>query len=205
MDDRLPSPIETALQDLRSTVAALERTDSPSETRQLFSAFVTASQSLTEYMRKEFKDVTGRGWLPGGWTGWTEVTELVKELRNYDKHEFPILLLARVRYYYSVTPAADSPQVVVQGDWRPLDPQETIVPNNLSVCLADPKTGAATERTIAPSKSEFQLIPFAADPKVNALLDRINDKDVRAIARSTLEVLEAYVARYRQQLLEQHP
>ena len=204
MDDKLPSPVETALQDLRSTAAALERTDSPSDTRQLFSAFLNNSQSLTDYMRKEYKHVTGRDWLPGSWMGWNAVTDLVKRLRNHGQHESPILLLARVRYFYSITPTADSQQLVIQGDWAPLDPQDTAVPDSLTLHRADPKTGAMTEQTITPCKREFQLIPFADDPEVNAQLDNIRDKDVRAIAKSTLAVLEEYVAWYTQQLAEHH-
>jgi hypothetical protein len=204
MNDKLPSPIQTTLQDLRSTAAALERTDSPSETRQLFLAFLNSSQSLTDHMRREYKHLTGTPWLPGGWIGWTAVTDLVKGLRRHYQHEFPLLLLARVRYYYSITPAADSPQLVIQGDWAPLDPQDAEVPDGLSLHLADPKTGVMTDQTVTPSKREFQLVPLVDDPKLKAQLSNISETDVRAIVKSTLAVLEEYVALYIEQLAEHH-
>jgi len=196
----LPSPVDTVLKDLRSTAAAIAKSDSPAETRRLFSTFVSDSKALTEYMRKEYKQLTGRDWAPGNWTGWNDVTKLVTMLRNYDRHERPLLLLARQRYYFPITLAADSQELVFQGDWGPLDPQDTVVPDSLSLHLADPKTKAMTDQTVAPYKREIQFIPFADDPEVNAQLDRISEKNVRAVTQSSLAVLEAYVTWYSQEL-----
>lgn len=60
--------------------------------RLAFESYVFKSQQLTEAMRSEYKQQTGKKWCASDFDGWNEYTNSVKKIRNAALHGYPIVL-----------------------------------------------------------------------------------------------------------------
>lgn len=175
--------------------------DSPREVRSAFSVFVDLSQKLTSVMRKEF---------PGEWEGkdfqgWTEITEVFKELRNYEQHEQ--LLRHNVEETSHLTiPAEDGwPEITlgISGTLRKGDPLATKKPSaNVVLMAADRETGRMTNRQIGQvaSRTHKYVLSIGAESergrKIQRLLGKIGTADVHVLAKACYAVLLEYHAFY---------
>jgi len=189
--------------------AALERIDtyrdSPREVRRNFSQLIDLSQKLTSVMRKEF---------PGKWEakrfqGWSKVTELFKELRNYEQHEE--LLQHHLEETSRLTiPGEDGwPEMTfgVSGTLKDVDPLAEEKPSsNIVLMAADPETGRMTNREIGHvSKRTHRYVLSVAQKsergrKINRLLEQIGTNDVHALSEQCNETLTDYLQLYRAEL-----
>lgn len=60
--------------------------------RLAFESYIFKSQQLTEAMRSEYKQQTGKKWCASDFDGWNEYTNSVKKIRNAALHGYPIVL-----------------------------------------------------------------------------------------------------------------
>lgn len=189
--------------------AALERinthSDSPRDVRRNFSQLIDLSQKLTSVMRKEF---------PGKWEAkrfqeWSEVTELFKELRNYEQHEQ--LLQHHVEETSHLTvPAEDGwPKMTlgISGTLKGVDPLAEEKPrSNIALVAADPETGRMTNREIGhvSKRTHRYILAIAQESergrKINRLLERIGTNDVHALSEHCNKTLTDYLQFYRVEL-----
>ncbi|MFQ2301365.1 hypothetical protein ACK32U_16595, partial [Aeromonas dhakensis] len=58
----------------------------PKHFRHLFEQYIVKSQQLTDVMRREFKNLTGRSWSASDFLEWTLYTKILKSLRNAALH-----------------------------------------------------------------------------------------------------------------------
>ena len=101
---------EIVFADLEKTGNLLlaERTNA-SEVRRLFGSFVVLTQKLTAAMRRDFSRTTGKKWKAGDFTGWNEVTEFFKVLRNSDLHDLPVRI--EMRHFKYLPIRSNDPRV----------------------------------------------------------------------------------------------
>lgn len=88
----------------------------PKHFRHLFEQYIVKSQQLTDVMRREFKNLTGRSWSASDFLEWTLYTKILKSLRNAALHGEPIIFNEVIISIY--------PAVEFSIDTEPLDEEE---------------------------------------------------------------------------------
>jgi hypothetical protein len=196
------STVELVFRDLEDALdELLAESISPKQVRRNFVRFLDLTQKLTASMRKEYREKTGETWSASTFTGWNGVTELFKELRNVDQHEYPVFIQVHDREYYSFY--ADRPGIMIEGTWS-LSLEGQLAdkpPEGMELRLADPETGEPSQ-TILPAKTEYEFRLYPRTKKVEDLLTRISDSDVRSLSEKCFGVLLDYYRHYQSQVTQ---
>jgi hypothetical protein len=196
-----PSIVDVVYQDLTDTFNELSAgTNSPKQIPRSFSQFVDLSQKLTASMRKDYWERTGGKWIASNFDGWTDVTELFKQLRNDDQHEQPVCILVHERQYFRV--AENGPFMVFEGTWSlSSDDQLADRPrDDLHLLFPDPETGGPSDKRVLPERKAYEFHVNAASNKANKLLARIEDPNIWSLSDKCYKVLTDYYRYYRNQL-----
>jgi hypothetical protein len=201
------STVAVAFRDLKDALEELSSGSvSPVAVRRNFATFVDFSQKLTSYMRKEYSEKTGQTWDPSGFDGWNDVTKLFKQLRNEGQHERPIFILVNETHYLRIS--ADTPdELAVSGTWQlSLEDQHLDTPrNDISFELGDLQTGLPSGRLVTPTRVEYAFELFPSSKEVEALLTKLDDRNVRSLSEKCFEVLSNYYRYYEDQVQQESP
>lgn len=181
--------------DLEDAIQALEAArGSPKDVRRAFSRFVDLAQRLTSVMRTEFHRTTGGKWNAGSFTGWNNVTEFFKLLRNYDQHDSPIRISVHERRFYEV-PGFSGRVFSFEGTWVLADQLDDDLPDGITFTPIDQATGAALP-PIAPVRVEYQYLIQWPSEESRLLLQSIGTTDVHQLSADCIAVLREYHAHY---------
>jgi hypothetical protein len=200
------SIVAVVFRDLADTLDELSSgSASPVAVRRNFGTFVELTQKLTSYMRIEYSEKKGQTWVASDFDGWNEVTELFKEIRNVDQHEHPIFILINATHYLRIF--EDAPELVVSGPWAlSFDDQHLDTPrDDIIFELGDARTGQPSGQRIAATRVEYEFHLYPSSKKVEALLTKIGDRNVRTLSEKCFEVLSDYYRYYESQVQEESP
>lgn len=103
---------EIAFRDLtRANKKLRHQQTNPDALRRRFTDFVILSQKLTGVMRKEYADLTSGKWEAKTFPGWNPVTEVFKELRNVDQHQYLIrIIIVQSQVYHAIETTTEGPE-----------------------------------------------------------------------------------------------
>jgi hypothetical protein len=196
------SSVAVAFRDLTDALEALSLGSvSPVTVRRNFVTFVDLTQKLTSYMREEYSEKKDQEWVASDFDGWNDVTELFKAIRNEDQHERPIFIRVNVTYYLRIS--EDTPdELAVSGTWQlSLEDQHLDTPrDDISFELGDLQTGLPSGRRVTPTRVEYEFELFPSSKKVEALLTKLGDRNVRSLSEKCFKVLSDYYRYYEGQL-----
>lgn len=174
---------------------------SPLAVRRKFRNFVIYTQQLTEMMRKEFPQRTGKKWEAKNFDGWNDVSLLFKEIRKSDYHEVPLLIQVKETRSYQMnkifTDSSSDNLFNLQSIWN-LDPFSEDVPQCHGIVLADEATGEPLDEFIEPHKIEYQFVLLSRTTKTKTLLENIGDDDLHELSRQFFVKLQVYYDFYQQ-------
>src|SRR4051794_24854298 len=121
-------------------------------------------------MYKEYSAKTGKSWVASDFDGWNDVTELFKELRRVDEHEYPVTILVNETQYFRTFEG--EPELAINGTWSfSLDDQLLDNPrDDLRLELANPKTGQPSGQLFAPVRKEYEFHLSPTSKKAKDLL-----------------------------------
>jgi hypothetical protein len=201
------SNVALAFRDLRDAFEELSSGSvSPVAVRRNFTTFVDLSQKLTSYMRKEYGEKKGQTWVASDFDGWNDVTELFKAIRTDDQHERPISILVNETHYLRIS--EDTPdELAVSGTWSfSFDDQHLDTPrDDIIFELQDPQTGQPSGQRVTPTRVEYEFHLLPSSKKVEALLTKLGDRNVRSLSEKCFEVLSNYYQYYEDQVQQESP
>lgn len=115
-----PTKTEIVFEDLHQlSIDINTRRRNPRIFRLAFESYIFKSQQLTEAMRSEYKQQTGRVWCASHFEGWNEYTNTIKKLRNTALHGYPIVLDESVlSIYRNVRFATDTEENISNKKYR---------------------------------------------------------------------------------------
>ena len=151
-------------------------------------------------MRKEYSAKTGESWAAFDFDGWNNVTELFKELRRVDQHEYPIAILVHETQYFSMYEGG--PKLVFDGTWS-FSLEDQLLENprdDIRVELADPETGQPSGRQFVPVSKEYEFHLSPSSKKAKELLVKIGEPNIRILSEICFKVLKDYYQYYQRQL-----
>jgi hypothetical protein len=195
------SDTEVVFRDLTSTAKELEdERGSPLKVRRLIGSFITLSQQLTEIMRKEFQELTGKKWEAGSFPGWNVVTELFKKLRRSDYHESPVIIHVQETQYFSLGDIfgddVKGGELASQGTWALGDPFSETIPEGIITMLDDPTTG----QRIEPKRRDFVFIFYPGTDEIKKAIEDTGLNDIHKLAQGCLKILTEYFVFYQRSL-----
>jgi len=152
------SIVDVVFQDLSNAFAEVTSgSTSPKTVRLSFGNFVNLSQKLSANMYKEYSAKTDQSWNASDFDGWSEVTELFKQLRNDNEHDHPVAILVHETQYFRIYEGA--PEVALSGTWS-FSLEDQLLDNprdDLRLKLADPETGRPSGESVAPVRKEYEF------------------------------------------------
>lgn len=172
----------------------------PVTIRRAFGQFLTLTQQLTEAMRKEYKSLTGKEWNASSFSGWNKITELFKELRRTDYHEFPVVINVRESQYYVAEVYEDENGNELYGymvptvTWGLGDPFSETIPSGMSIVAYDENHQPI--EGVEPEKIEYQFILHPRTKKIENLLKTIGTDDIHELSERCFESLKIYYEYY---------
>lgn len=194
---------ETALvfADLSDAHASLiEARYSPKEIRRSFVRFIDLSQKLTSSMRKDSSTLGAGAWVASKFLGWTNITALLKHLRNEDQHGRQIYISVTDRRYFlspwhlEASTSTSPIHVVLEGTWELPDQLLDAPPEGIELVLADPKSANPSETRIPMLKIERFYTVQPRSEETKKLLTAAGTCDVHQLATSGFNTLSDYYA-----------
>lgn len=188
------------MRDLEEALLALDAArPSPVEVRRAFRTVLTLSQQLTEMMRTEFRQRTGRKWQAGRFPGWNATTELFKLLRRLEYHEAPIEIGLRQEHRFLLG-SIDEKRLFalsVHSDADLDDPFAKAPPRDFSMeSLQDPAN--PTPLPLIGTKDAYIIItPTKA---LRRAVAAAGNDDLHVLSRRCVETLRDYHQWYHSQL-----
>jgi hypothetical protein len=172
----------------------------PAELRRLLREFVNLTQQLTEVMRHEYSQLTGRKWVPSSFEGWTPTTTLFKRLRSSDYHELPFLIDARHEQIvpFAKTSTGKILAFGIQSTTEIRDPWRQDSPR--SALAMYPAQG---DSPLPEAERTTRFIIRGRTKEVRKALVEAGTEDVLALTESCMTSLREYFAYY-QQCLSRH-
>lgn len=192
--------VDLVYADLQDAFNQLEiARSSPKEVRRCFSRFVELSQRLTSAMRKDFKALTGCDWRANGFDSWDAVTDLFKVLRNNEQHELQTHVTVLDTSYYKIFDDSDQ-LLAVSGTWETIDQLLDAPPDDLKIRVADPKTGAMTDKTLHKVRAEYQFLIKTREERTQTALERAGAANIHELSRKCMITLSRYYEFYLESL-----
>jgi hypothetical protein len=164
---------------------------SPREVRRAFSRFVDVSQRLTSAMRKDFSKMGLGKWEAESFSGWNDVTEFFKWLRNQEQHDLPIYISVHEKRFYEI-PAQPGRLFPFEGTWVLSDQLlDELHRGRINFYPNDPATGQSLG-PVEPVRIEFRFLIQPRSVKARVRLARLGTTDLHDLASRCLEVLTRY-------------
>jgi hypothetical protein len=192
------SDVDHVFSDLQLELAALnDQRQSPRDVRRAIARFITLSQQLTEAMRREYSGRARGKWIARDFTGWNDVTELFKGLRNSDLHGQPLQILV----HETVVGRTDIGALVsFSGTWELHDQHAESPPEGLTLVRADPNTGLPSDDPLPIVDRKYTFHFHARTPDLQTQFTVLGTSDVHELAHRVLEVLRDYYEFYKRRL-----
>jgi hypothetical protein len=187
-----PLAADLVFADLRDALADLEASrGSPKQVRRAFSRFVDLSQRLTSAMRTDFSRLRGRKWEARSFSGWHDVTEFFKWLRNEDQHELPIYISVHEKRFYEI-PGHPGELFPFEGTWVLSDQMlEGLDLGTINFYPMDPSTGES-HGPVEPVRIEYRFLLQPHSDTARKRLQQLGTTDVHELSARCFEVLTSY-------------
>lgn len=169
-----------------------ESKTSPSEVRRRFVNFLSLTQQLTNIMRKEYEQNTGKFWEAKNFDGWNKVSNLFKELRNEDYHEFPANIDVKCTSHFQI----------FEGDPHKVHTIYKSEMFQLSDNLPTPPNLKMGDKFYEAFKHEYSFILQGRTSKINKLLNKIESNEIHQLSIECFELIERYYQFYKKCLSE---
>jgi len=168
----------------------------PDAVRRWFTSFVTNSQKLTDTMRKEYNELTGRKWEASTFTGWTPITNLIKKLRNTDLHELPIRIrLLQTQVYHGFEAETNKPvEMRVQMGYTSEAGLEKGIPGEFAVEDLNQK------QMLTPQERELEFQVEGIIAEIEKMIEKAAMRDVHALTAECYRTLSQYYGFYETEL-----
>ena len=177
--------------DLRDALGDLDAArGSPKRVRRAFSRFVDLTQKLTAAMRTDYSRVKGASWPAAIFTGWNNVTEFFKWMRNQDQHDLPIHISVHERHFYEL-PEYPGRLIPFEGTWTLKDQLSDENPSGITFYPGDPSKGEAT-KPLEPVRIEYQYLVQLSSETIRKKLQAIGTTDMHQLSAACFAVMSDY-------------
>jgi hypothetical protein len=181
----------------------------PDAIRRWFASFIIQSQRLTDVMRKEYSRLTGHGWAASEFSGWTDVTNLFKNLRNTDLHQVPVRIRIEGAQVYrglieEVSTGAAGKEVatlvdmIIKVSFTSEAGLEKELPHVLKASFTD-SYGEHRELPY-PDERHYKYELEGVTPEVENLIEKAGTRHVHTLAAEYYETLSQYYNFYRERV-----
>lgn len=176
--------------DIRDVYDEFQKAQSPKAVRRLFCSFLTQTQQLTDIMRVEFKELTGKSWEAKTFSGWTKTSAYFKKLRNMHVHASLARINVQIKSLHKlVLPDIPVPLFLNVSGVAQLDDQ-LLDENPQPVTLLHPE-GPNTKEVV----SEVQSVEYSyvLSDDGNALMnEHLPTMDLNYLVQDYFHTLSAY-------------
>lgn len=184
--------------DIQEIVLEFKDARTPKKVRRLFTELLVKLKQLTEFMRREYKNITGEKWSTEGFNKWDDVSHFFYLLRNMDLHEALTRISIREEAVFTILIGESEKDFKVSSTALLTDQFNDEVPSpGLKIALDEKRT-----KVIQPHTFTYSFELETTYSEVETLVHGLQERDLHNLVEHYFKTITAYYDYYQDKLKE---